>query len=108
MVKGKENVRSFEERKRALERFLSDEGLTNAKIGRIYDKYGPSVKGDFEAIVVSEETRETAEEINEKRKELNKEPLKIVEVPLLLAKDGLPISSSRIKKGIIDENGNII
>jgi pantetheine-phosphate adenylyltransferase len=109
MIKRKGDVRPFEDRKKALERFLSEEELTaEVTIGEIYDKYGPSIDGDFDAIVVSPETRESAVEINEKRKRLNKKPLDIVEIPFVLAEDKTIISSSRIKEKKIDENGNVL
>ena len=74
----------------------------------IKDRYGPSIDGDFDAIVVSPETVEAAKEINQKRREIGKKPLKIIEIPFILAEDGKPISSSRIKKGEIDIDGKIL
>ena len=109
MISSKEDVKPFESRKKAIEQFLSEGGLTeDVTIAPIYDKYGPSVEGDFDAIVVSSETIHTAEEINEKRKRLNKKPLKIVQIPFVMAEDDLPINSSRVRKKEIDENGNIL
>ena len=109
IIKRKRDVKPFESRKKAIEQFLSEGRLTeDVTIAPIYDKYGPSVKGDFDAIIVSPETVNTAEEINEKRKRLNKKPLKIVQIPFVLAEDNLPVSSSRIKKKEIDENGNVL
>jgi len=97
------------ERKTSIEQYLSKKGfIDRATIGSIEDKYGPSVKEEFDAIVVSPETVNTAKEINKKRKRLKKKPLKIVQIPFVLAEDNVPISSSRIKKMEIDEHGNIL
>jgi pantetheine-phosphate adenylyltransferase len=109
MIKNKKEVKPFEERKKAIERFLSKVELPkNVTIGKIYDKYGPSLVGNFNVIVVSPETIHTAREINKKRKEIKKKPLKIMEIPFVLAEDNLPIRSTRIKNKEIDENGNIV
>ncbi|MCD6571934.1 MAG: cytidyltransferase, partial [Thermoplasmata archaeon] len=83
-------------------------GYENYEIIPIDDKYGPTLSEDFDAIVVSAETRKNAEEINRKRKLFGLKSLKIIEVPLILAEDNLPISSMRIKNGIINENGKRI
>ena len=109
IIKNKRNAASFEERKKAIEQFLSEEKVSkNIIIQPIYDKFGPSVKKDFDAIVVSPETRATAEEINKERKKLQKKPLKIVQISFVLAEDNLPISSTRIQRREINENGRIL
>lgn len=109
MLKGKGDVKPFEGREKIIEQFLSEEGLTeDATIEPIYDKYGPSIQEDFDAIVVSPETIKNAEEINNKRKKLNKKPLKIIQIPFILAEDKLPISSSRIKRKEINEDGMVL
>ena len=78
IIKRKEDIKSFKIRKKAIEEFLSKEKLTEEVIiEQIYDKYGPSVKEEFDAIVASPETINTAEEINKKRKRLKKKPLKL-------------------------------
>lgn len=109
IIKRKEDVSPFKIRKKAIEDFLSQEELTGeVTVEQIYDKYGPSVKEEFDAIVVSPETINTAKEINKKRKRLNKKQLKIIQIPFVLAEDNTPICSTRIKKKEIDEYGNIL
>jgi pantetheine-phosphate adenylyltransferase len=109
IIKNKRNAASFEEREKAIEQFLSEEKVSkNIIIQPIYDKFGPSVKKDFDAIVVSPETRATAEEINKERKKLQKKPLKIVQISFVLAEDNLPINSTRIQRREINENGRIL
>jgi pantetheine-phosphate adenylyltransferase len=109
LIEKKHDVQPFEKRKTTIEQFLSEKKM-NAKVEiiPIYDKYGPSVKEDFDVILVSPATKNSAQEINKKRKELNKKTLKIIEIPFVLAKDNKPISSTRIRKKEIDEQGNIL
>lgn len=108
-TKNKKNVKSFKERKGTLEKYLSEKRfLDRVIIKPISDSYGPSINGDYDAIVVSQETVKTGYEINLKRREKGKKLLKIFQIPLVLAKDGIPISSSRINNKEIDENGNVL
>jgi len=109
VINKKENVKSLEERKKKLKQYLSKRGfLDRAIIKPILDKYGPSIDDEFDAIVISPETKKTAEDINHKRLMKGKKPLKIIEIPFLVADDGLPISSSRIQNKEIDVNGRIL
>ena len=109
LIKNKKNVKPLKERKKGLEQYLSEEGFLDRTIIKpIIDKYGPSIDEEFDAIVVSPETIKTAEEINYKRRKKEKKVLKIIQISFVLAKDGMPISSSRINNKEIDENGNIL
>lgn len=108
-VKNKINVKSYKDRLGNLEKYLSKKKfLEKTIINPISDKYGPTIDEDFDAIVVSPETVKTAEEINTIRKKNGKNPLIIIKIEYVLAKDSLPISSSRINNKEIDENGNIL
>jgi pantetheine-phosphate adenylyltransferase len=109
IVKGKMDVKSFEERKKVIEKYLYEKDyIKRATVKPIIDKYGPSIGEEFDAIVISPETRKTAEEINKKRKQIGRKPLEIIQIPFVLAEDGRPISSSRIKKNEIDEDGRLL
>jgi pantetheine-phosphate adenylyltransferase len=109
LVERKIITKPLESRKKALEEYLTKKGFINrSTIKSIEDKYGPSIDEDFDAIVVSPETIKTAEEINNKRIQKGKKPLKIIQVPFVLAKDGKPISSTRIINKEIDEKGDIL
>jgi pantetheine-phosphate adenylyltransferase len=106
MAQKKGDLASFEKRKESIKQFLAKEGVhQKITIRSISDTYGPTLKGDFDAIVVSPETEPTAEEINRKRTTLGKRPLQIIVIPFVLSEDGIPISSSRIRRNEIDENG---
>ena len=103
----KGDIDSCEERMNNLKSFFSDK--TNFIVIPLNDPYGTTIyDGDFDAIVVSEETEPTAVEINEIRVSKGMDPLDIVVVSFVLAYDGNPISSTRIRRGEINQNGNII
>jgi len=111
IIRGKRDIKPFEERKKAVEQYLYEKGfIERAIVKPITDKYGPSIEEEFDAdaIVISPETRKTAEEINEKRKQNGIKQLKIIQIPFVLAEDGHPISSSRIRKHEIDEDGRLL
>ena len=81
----------------------------NYDIQELNDTYGTTVTDEtIDAIVVSEETEPTAFKINNIRKENGMKPLDIVTIGMVLADDGIPISSTRIRKGEIDKMGTII
>lgn len=106
---GKIDVKPLKERKKVIEQYLHDkEFIKRSTLKPIKDKYGPSIEGEFDAIVISPETAKTAEEINRKRIKIGKKPLKIIKIPFVLAEDGVPISSSRIRKNEIDADGKIL
>jgi len=102
-------LNSYEIRKRNLESLLESLGfLDKFEIVPLNDDWGPSViDEDFEAIVVSEETKNTADTINEIRSKEGKNELHIVVVPMIQSADGQFISSSRIRDKEIDSEGNL-
>ena len=109
LLKTKNNLRTYAERKENLEGFLSSKNyLSRSIVKAITDKYGPSIEGDFDAIVVSPETTKTAEEINDIRRKKGKKPLKIIKIKFVLADDGNPISSTRVDNKEIDKEGNLL
>ena len=103
----KGDIDSCEERIRNLKSFFSDK--SNFVVIPLEDPYGTTIyDADFDAIVVSEETEPTAVEINEIRVSKGMNPLDIVVVSFVLAYDGNPISSTRIRRGEINQNGSIV
>lgn len=109
IIKEKRDVKSFEERKKDIEQYLREKDfIKRARVKPMIDKYGPSIEEEFDAIIISPETRKTAEEINEKRKKMGRKILEIIQIPFVLAEDGRPISSSRIRKHEIDESGRLL
>ena len=78
------------------------------EISKLENDFGPAViEGSVKALVVSEETSSKGVKLNELRAARNLPPVKIVVVPMVLAKDGKAISSTRIKNSEIDSNGNL-
>lgn len=74
---------------------------------KIEDRFGPTTEDQaISSIVVTKETYGTAVEANQLRVARGTKPMKIRVVDMVLAKDKLPISSSRIRGGEIDEHGN--
>ncbi|MHA1266447.1 MAG: phosphopantetheine adenylyltransferase [Candidatus Helarchaeota archaeon] len=100
-------IPSYEHRKRNLERFLEQEGYRGRyEIIPLNDPFGVAITlKEQEGIVTSEETRDGAEKINQIRKQRGLKPLVIFTIPLVLAEDGKPISSTRIRRQEITSNG---
>ena len=103
----KGDIDSCKVRMQNLKSFFSDK--SNFIVIPLEDPYGTTIyDADFEAIVVSEETEPTAVEINNIRISKGMKPLDIVVVSFVLAYDGIPISSTRIRRGEIKQKGNFI
>lgn len=103
----KREVGRCEDRKKILEDWIKKIGK-EAKIIGLNDKFGPTLKEDFDYIVVSPETYDTAVLINRERQRLDKKSMEIVKIEFVLAQDGKPISSTRIFNGEIDGEGRTL
>jgi len=105
MVKNKvHDVVDYRSRYNEIMGFITAQGISPV-ISRLDDPFGPTISEDFDFIVVSPETHPVALKINRIRKEKGLRPIEIVLVDYVLADDGLPISSTRIKRGEIDRHG---
>ncbi len=104
----KEEVKDFKDRKRELEDSIAQDFSIKAKIVKIEDKFGPTLKKDFNYIVVCPLTYPVAVLINGERQKRNRKPIEIVKIEFVLADDGKPISSTRILEGEIDRQGKIL
>ena len=103
----KGDIDSCKERMDNLKLFFNDK--SNFRVVPLDDPFGTTIfEEDFDAIVVSEETEPNAVKINEIRVSKGMNPLDIVVVSFVLAEDGNPISSTRIRRGEINRNGFII
>jgi nicotinamide-nucleotide adenylyltransferase len=106
-IKPGEKIPSYAERKRRLVRLLVS-FKKGYRVKPLDDKYGPAATGDFDAIVVSSETFPTALEINKMRRDNGLHALLVIKIGSVLGADSVPISTSRIARGEIDEEGNRI
>lgn len=107
--KGDARVDPLSKRRECLERWIKEEKmdeLAEYDVVVINDVYGTAIHDkELEALIVSEETYQRAAIINKIRTSKGLRPLIIVVVPLVLAYDGKPISSTRIRRGEIDAEG---
>ena len=107
--RGKSLVNDYSKRFSSLESAI-EKNFPNSsyEISKLENDFGPAVvEGSVKALVVSEETSAKGLHLNELRAERNLPPVEIVVVPMVLAKDGKAISSTRIKNSEIDSNGNL-
>jgi pantetheine-phosphate adenylyltransferase len=101
-------IHNYKARKQAITTFVRGEIRLEPVIITLDDPYGPSIREQFDYIVVSPETLNTAKRINDVRKKCDLLPITIVVVDWVLAQDGKPISSTRIYRGEIDEHGVLL
>lgn len=104
----KGNIEPCSKRILHLEEFLQKFD-SRYSVKRLEEPFGPTTDdAEIDAIVVSKETKPTAEKINEVRREKDMNPLQIFIIDFVLADDGKPISSTRIRNGEIDSNGKVL
>jgi len=78
------------------------------QISKLENDFGPAVLEEgVEALVVSEETKNTGTILNQLRAKKNLPPVEVIVVPMVLAKDGRRISTTRIRDSEIDIEGNL-
>ena len=107
--KGKKLLNSFQIRYSRLDSLLKEKFPNSLfEIAKLDNDFGPAaIEGNVDALVVSEETSSKGETLNKLRLEQNQSPVTIVVVPMILAKDGDRISTTRIRNSEIDAQGNI-
>ena len=107
-LKKKKITNEYSIRQEKLKKFIGENfNKSNYSIYQLNDFYGPTVlTRDVDAIVTTESTKENCVKINELRKSKGMPQLEIILVPLVEDKEGRVISSTRIREGEIDINGN--
>ncbi|MBI2648279.1 MAG: pantetheine-phosphate adenylyltransferase [Thaumarchaeota archaeon] len=107
---GKRPDHTYEERASQLVDYL-DKNFPGRKyvIARLYDFFGPGIASpDVQAIVVSPETVARVPLANRLRAEKGYPSLEMVTIEKVLAEDGQPVSSTRIRSGEIDTEGKLV
>lgn len=105
-----EGIDSYQIRETSLEEFLSQKKVQDkVTILKIDDLFGPTLSRDLsiDAIVVSDDTKKGADIINQKRQEFGLSLLEVLTVSSVMAEDGKPISSQRIRSGQISRMGQL-
>ncbi len=103
-------VSSYVFRRRQLHAFLGTLGVVRrATIVPLNDAFGPAATDEsIDALVVSRETEYTAREINEQRTTLGLKSLTVIVVDMVLADDCLPISTTRVRRRELDQEGHLL
>jgi pantetheine-phosphate adenylyltransferase len=107
--KGKNIQNDYNKRLETLVKTI-EKNFPNAEfeISKLDNDFGPAVlEKEVQALVVSSETSNQGEVLNQLRKQKNLPVVDVVVVPMVLAKDGLRISTTRIKNQEIDYDGNL-
>lgn len=110
LKKGKKIHNNYSTRLEALTKVIEN-NFHNAiyEISKLENDFGPAVlKGMVQALVVSEETSKQGNILNQLRSAKNLPKVDVVIVPMILAKDGGRISTTRIKNSEIDKEGNLV
>lgn len=106
----KDSIEAYNVREKKLKEFLQKEGsIEKVEIVPIDDIAGPAVYDPFynlEAIIVTKHTKKGAEFINTERVRRNLPPLQIVIFPLINGTDNKIVSSTRVRMGEINREGN--
>ena len=106
--RGKTLVNNYQTRLDNLTKIISKEFPSSSfDIRKLDNDFGPAVlTKEVEALVVSEETSGQGKVLNQLRASKNLPPVKIITIPMFLAKDGVRISTTRIRNSEIDIEGN--
>ena len=100
-------VEDYETRVEHILDWASQNNILNMQIFPLSDNYGPAPEHKTaDCIVATQETIHNCEQINNSRIENNLPILKIIEVPHIIDFFGKILSSSRIRSGVVDTDGN--
>jgi pantetheine-phosphate adenylyltransferase len=104
----KKIVNNYDIRREKLKKFIDKHfKKSNYTVYQLDDFYGPTVlTRDVQAIIATVSSLENCVKINSLRETKGMTPLEIILVPLVEDIEGKVISSTRIRDGEIDVNGN--
>lgn len=100
-------ILSYQQRKEEVSSFLQRYDWDDTTVvSPLQDPYGTTLSDkSLDSLFLTEEVWATGEDIQSKRKERGLSDLSLVSVPLLLAEDGDPIASRRIRRGEVSREG---
>ena len=106
--KQKKIINKYDIRQENLKKFIDKNfKKSNYSIYQLDDFYGPTVlTRDVQAIITTKSSLENCNKINRLRGSKGMPQLEVILVPLVEDKEGKVISSTRIREGEIDINGN--
>jgi len=106
--KQKKIINKYDFRQENLKKFIEKNfKKSNYSIYQLDDFYGPTVlTRDVQAIITTKSSLENCVKINRLRESKGMPQLDVILVPLVEDKEGKVISSTRIREGEIDVNGN--
>ena len=108
--KGKKLQNNYNERFETLVKIIENNFPNSSfEISKLNNDFGPAVlENEVQALVVSDETANQGVVLNQLRAEKDMPPVEVVVVPMVLAKDGDRISTTRIRNKEIDDEGNLL
>ena len=107
---GKTPINNYQKRFKNLSSIISQEFADHSfQISKLDNDFGPAVlEKEVEALVVSDETSSQGKTLNELRAKKGLPHAEIIVVPMVLAKDGRRVSTTRVKNSEIDTEGNLL
>ena len=101
-----ERVQPFRARRAALVRWIRRNFPRRTwRVVPLDDPFGGSVEPEVDVLVVSQDTEAGGRAVNRERRRLGRRGVPLVIVPLALADDLEPVSSRRVRAGIIGTDG---
>ncbi len=101
-------VAPYSKRYSALTSWLRSNHLAErSAIVPLDNRWGPAIMGEFDALLVTVDNKSIGQEINTVRIERGLPPVALIDVVLIPAQDLNPISSTRVRGGIIDGEGHL-
>ena len=102
--KAASKLEDYATRERNLKAFVKTfTDIKRVEIVELNDPYGPPInEPEYEGLIVSQETYETALRINEIRVNKSFKPLVIIVIPIIKDKNNIKISSTSIREDLIE------
>lgn len=108
--RGKAPVLGYVERRGNLISYIKECRVTcSYEVCPLDDTFGPAVlRENVDILVASEETRGAGDVLNAMRAERGLGPVRVVAIPMIYGKSGARISTTGIRNGIMDTEGNML